>query len=104
MDCSTGFKFWRELGLSVRAANILVNLSCESLSDVRRLGMNQLLRQHGMGPPTYNEIAALLAWPLVEVHTVRRRRRAAPANDTQNLSDAGVAVVSYMIHQPKRAS
>jgi hypothetical protein len=98
--CSTGFKFWRELGLSVRAANILVNLPCETLSDVRRMGMDELLRQHGMGPPTYNEIAKLLDWPILDAPAARRSRLMSVNKAIQ--SDSDVAVIGYMIQQPKR--
>ena len=104
---STVFNFWRELGLSVRAANILINLSCHSLTDVRRVGPDEVLRQHGMGPPTYNEIARLLGWETIDASVRRRRlihRPKAPPPPTEfkqpsfdtNL-DAAVAVVGYLI-------
>ena len=93
--CSTTFTFWRQRGLSVRAANILGNLHCESLDDVRRLGIREVLRQHGMGPPTFNEIANLIGWP--ELTVTRGRRALEQADDVLSAND--MATVVAMIEQ-----
>lgn len=100
---SNEFTAWRELGLSVRAANILVQMCCASMDDVRRLGAAELMRAHGIGPPTFNEIARLLGWPTVPLPP-RRMRRPHPivAQDDQ-LSTAAIATVLDMITAERKA-
>ena len=57
------FVFWRKLGLPVRAANILCNLGCQSVDEVRAIGRDNMKAEFGLGPPNFNAIAALVDWP-----------------------------------------
>lgn len=71
---SDPFGHWRGRGLSTRAANVLVRLSCETVMDVKRLGQERLRQELGVGPPTFNEIAKLTGWQPMPPRAANRRR------------------------------
>ena len=59
------FYFWQEVGLSVRAANLLTRIGCQSIDDLHRLGAAMIKTEAGAGPMTYNEIARVAGWDLL---------------------------------------
>lgn len=108
-DNSVPFRMWRRHGLSTRAANLLCNLHCTTIGELREYGSDTLARQHGIGPATFNEIAKLVDWPSMSVSRVQRQRELRlakldlgppqPANDAQQdlLSEDDLAKIMDMV-------
>jgi DNA-directed RNA polymerase alpha subunit len=51
---------WKKYGLSTRAANILANMECTSLKQIRKLTFNELNELPNCGPRTTAEIKFIL--------------------------------------------
>ena len=59
---SDRFAFWRSRGVSVRTANVLITLGCQSIEDVWRLDIaDQRVGISGIGRITYDELSGLMS-------------------------------------------
>jgi hypothetical protein len=61
---NSAFRFWREQGLSARAATAVAAAGCQSLDEIRGLGWCFFLRQENCGNRTLQELSDLVGgWP-----------------------------------------
>jgi hypothetical protein len=61
---SAEYRFWRRLGLSVRAAAAVAAVGCQSLDEIRGLGWSFFHRRKNCGTRTLQELSDLVGgWP-----------------------------------------
>lgn len=87
------FGFWRDQGLSVRAATAVAAAGCQSPEEVRDLGWRFFLRQGNCGPRTVEELSDLVGgWPDARRKYVAWLRRVPVDLLIEELRRRGIAV------------